>query len=63
MTDAQSPRPTQEEAARARTMDQALTWLIELEIAGQLGVSTSTVQKELKLVVTLCLAVAARLDH
>lgn len=33
MTDAQSPRPTPEEAARARTMDQALTWLIELEIA------------------------------
>jgi RNA polymerase sigma factor (sigma-70 family) len=34
-----------------------------LEIAEQLGVSTSTVQKELKLIMTLCLSVAARLDH
>jgi RNA polymerase sigma factor (sigma-70 family) len=34
-----------------------------LEIAEQLGVSTSTVQKELKLVMALCLSVAARLDH
>ena len=34
-----------------------------LEIAEQLGVSTSTVQKELKLVMTLCMSVAARLDH
>jgi RNA polymerase sigma factor (sigma-70 family) len=34
-----------------------------LEIAEQLGVSTSTVQKELKLIMTVCLSVAARLDH
>ncbi len=34
-----------------------------LQIAEQLGVSTSTVQKELKLVMTLCMTVAARLDH
>lgn len=34
-----------------------------LEIAEQLGVSTSTVQKELKLVMTLCMSVAARLDQ
>lgn len=34
-----------------------------LEIAKQLGVSTSTVQKELKLIMTVCLSVAARLDH
>lgn len=34
MTDAQSPRRAQADAARAaETMDQALTWLIELEIA------------------------------
>ena len=34
-----------------------------LEIAEQLGVSTSTVQKELKLIMRVCLSVAARLDH
>ncbi|UZJ61343.1 sigma-70 family RNA polymerase sigma factor [Pseudomonas sp. KU26590] len=34
-----------------------------LEIAEQLEVSTSTVQKELKLVMTLCMSVAARLDR
>jgi ferric-dicitrate binding protein FerR (iron transport regulator) len=34
LTDAQSPRPAKAHAARAaETMDQALTWLIELEIA------------------------------
>jgi transmembrane sensor len=34
LTDAQSPRPAKANAARAaETMDQALTWLIELEIA------------------------------
>ncbi|MEX6675642.1 FecR/PupR family sigma factor regulator [Pseudomonas sp. W2Oct36] len=33
MTDAQSPRRAQADAARAETMDQALTWLIELDIA------------------------------
>lgn len=33
MTDAQPPRSPQTEAARAETMDQALTWLMELEIA------------------------------
>ncbi|TDV55632.1 uncharacterized protein DUF4880 [Pseudomonas graminis] len=34
MTDAQSPRRAQADAPRAaETMDQALTWLIELEIA------------------------------
>lgn len=31
--DAQPPRSPQTEAARAETMDQALTWLMELEIA------------------------------
>jgi RNA polymerase sigma factor (sigma-70 family) len=34
-----------------------------LEIAEQLGVSASTVQKELKLIMAICVAVAARLDH
>jgi RNA polymerase sigma factor (sigma-70 family) len=34
-----------------------------LEIAGQLGVSASTVQKELKLIMAICVAVAAKLDH
>ena len=34
-----------------------------LGIAEQLGVSTSTVQKELKLIMMVCLSVAARLDH
>ena len=34
MTDSESPRRAQAEAAcAAETMDQALTWLIELEIA------------------------------
>lgn len=34
MTDSRSPRRAQADAARAaETMDQALTWLIELEIA------------------------------
>jgi ferric-dicitrate binding protein FerR (iron transport regulator) len=34
LTHAQSPRPAKANAARAaETMDQALTWLIELEIA------------------------------
>lgn len=32
------------------------------EIAAQLGVSASTVQKELKLIMAICVAVAARLD-
>jgi transmembrane sensor len=31
--DAQPPRSPQTEAARAETMDQALSWLMELEIA------------------------------
>jgi RNA polymerase sigma factor (sigma-70 family) len=34
-----------------------------LEIAEKLQVSASTVQKELKLIMALCLDVAARLDH
>jgi len=34
-----------------------------VEIAEQLGVSASTVQKELKLIMAICVAVAARLDH
>jgi RNA polymerase sigma factor (sigma-70 family) len=34
-----------------------------LEIAEQLGVSASTVQKELKLIMAICVAVATRLDH
>jgi RNA polymerase sigma factor (sigma-70 family) len=34
-----------------------------LEIAEQLKVSASTVQKELKLIMALCLDVAAKLDH
>jgi transmembrane sensor len=34
LTDSQSPRRAQDDRARAaETMDQALTWLIELEIA------------------------------
>ncbi|HEX8588992.1 FecR/PupR family sigma factor regulator [Pseudomonas sp.] len=33
MTDTQPPRSPQTEAARAETMDQALTWLMELDIA------------------------------
>jgi RNA polymerase sigma factor (sigma-70 family) len=34
-----------------------------VEIAEQLGVSASTVQKELKLIMAICVAVATRLDH
>lgn len=34
-----------------------------VEIAEQLGVSASTVQKELKLVMAICVGVATRLDH
>ncbi len=34
-----------------------------LAIAEQLGVSTSTVQKELKLIMAICVGIAARLDH
>ncbi len=34
-----------------------------LEIAAQLGISTSTVQKELKLIMATCVGVATRLDH
>lgn len=34
-----------------------------LEIAQQLRVSSSTVQKELKLIMAICLDIAARLDH
>lgn len=34
-----------------------------LEIAEQLGVSPSTVQKELKLIMAICVGVASKLDH
>lgn len=34
-----------------------------VEIAEQLGVSASTVQKELKLIMAICVGVATRLDH
>jgi len=34
-----------------------------LEIASQLGVSASTVQKELKLIMAICVGVATKLDH
>jgi RNA polymerase sigma factor (sigma-70 family) len=34
-----------------------------IEIADQLGVSPSTVQKELKLIMAICVGVATRLDH
>ena len=40
-----------------------LQGLSYVEIAQQLGVSASTVQKELKLIMAICVAVATRLDH